>query len=234
VLRLRQINTPWHVDYDSLAADSPGLQPANHDRHEQPQQQQLLHAACMISVQQVCCPRLQAHASTAAVLRAAAPARAVAADPTQHCTHHFNLPLPVHLHLSCGCCRCCCNFPPSAGKQARGAAWQRKILLDLQDETAFSSTELQVSTVAQSFAVVCTLALKQTDMAASCRVGLVRLTWSGSCRRVVEAAGLGRVMQQQQQLAAQESYHTSPQCTSRVTASGNSSEPERGRIADAA
>jgi hypothetical protein len=32
-----------------------------------------------------------------------------------------------------------------AGKQARGAAWQRKILLDLQDETAFSSTELQVS-----------------------------------------------------------------------------------------
>ncbi|KAF6255167.1 hypothetical protein COO60DRAFT_246764 [Scenedesmus sp. NREL 46B-D3] len=32
----------------------------------------------------------------------------------------------------------------AAGKQARGAAWQRKILLDLQDETAFSSTELQV------------------------------------------------------------------------------------------
>jgi hypothetical protein len=45
----------------------------------------------------------------------------------------------MHLQRSC-----CCTWWCYAGKQARGAAWQRKILLDLQDETAFSSTELQV------------------------------------------------------------------------------------------
>lgn len=49
------------------------------------------------------------------------------------------------------CCNCSSSlsamFPlpySHAGKQARGAAWQRRVLLDLQDETAFSSTELQV------------------------------------------------------------------------------------------